>query len=168
MLPTLPNSPLLLHEIVQSDITSWSEQNKKDSQQRNVRPPEWLDKQRWTSRWIQDRETGDYLSSQPKHWQNSSSRKIKLDSILKIQHMSNGIPTSVYKLTLISFNCKYRSSFTASASNAAWKNEIVCSHWNAGITLSRLINKPVNNRLLAWYIISQTNIKKKKPQTWIA
>ena len=34
-----------------------------------------------------------------------------------------------------------------SASNAAWKNETVCSHWNITGTDLRLINSPVNSRL---------------------
>lgn len=36
---------------------------------------------------------------------------------------------------------------TARASNAAWKNEMVCNHRKAGVTESRLISNPVNRRL---------------------
>ena len=46
-----------------------------------------------------------------------------------------------------SCSCRYRSSFTASASNAAWKNEMVCSHWKSAGTDLRLMSSPVNRRL---------------------
>jgi len=48
---------------------------------------------------------------------------------------------------LCSLRDKYLSSFTASASKAAWKNDIVCRNCNRGVTVSRLISRPVNNRL---------------------
>jgi len=48
---------------------------------------------------------------------------------------------------LSSFNCRKRSSLTASASKAAWKNDTVCNHCNQGLTFDRLIKRPVNNRL---------------------
>ena len=50
-------------------------------------------------------------------------------------------------VTLSSFNCRKRSSLTASASNAAWKNETVCNHCSHGLTLDRLIKRPVNSKL---------------------
>lgn len=45
------------------------------------------------------------------------------------------------------FSWRYLSSLTAKASNAAWKNEIVCNHWSATGTVFLLISKPVNRRL---------------------
>lgn len=48
---------------------------------------------------------------------------------------------------LVSFSCKYRSSFTARASNAAWKNEKLCTQPTHGETVSRLIKRPANNKL---------------------
>ena len=50
-------------------------------------------------------------------------------------------------LTFVSFSCKYFNSFTARASYAAWKNELVSNHCNDGPRISLLINNPVNNRL---------------------
>lgn len=60
----------------------------------------------------------------------------------------------VTDITLISFNCRYLSSFTASASKAAWKNETVCNHWKAGVTVSLLIRRPVKRRL--WWLSINT------------
>lgn len=54
---------------------------------------------------------------------------------------------STVERTLCSFKLRYRSSFTASASKAAWKNDAVCSHLKAGVTELRLIRRPVNMRL---------------------
>jgi hypothetical protein len=50
-------------------------------------------------------------------------------------------------ITLNSFNCRYRNSFTARASKAAWKKEMVCKNWKAGITVARLMSRPVNSKL---------------------
>jgi len=66
------------------------------------------------------------LSPESEHRENSGSRDVELDAILKERRL---VMLSFLKdekqRTLISFNCKYLSSFTASASNAAWKNETV-------------------------------------------
>ena len=55
--------------------------------------------------------------------------------------------TSMLTPYFSSCSWRYLSSFTASASNAAWKNEMVCSHWKNSGTVFRLMSRPVKSKL---------------------
>lgn len=52
-------------------------------------------------------------------------------------------------VTLCSVRWRYRNSLTASASKAAWKNEIVFRKAQLP-RVSRLTNRPVNSKLFWW------------------
>jgi len=78
--------------------------------------------------------------------QNDCARRPNVDRIV-------AAGTSSSTPYLSSFNCRKRSSLTASASKAAWKNDTVCNHCNQGLTFDRLIKRPVNNRLNSMTIV---------------
>lgn len=140
--------PSLLHEEMQPDITHSSEKDEKDTKQRDIRPPEWLGNK--------------YEHSDHHTWSIIELTCALRPNVDKI--VAAGTSSSTPYLT--SFNCRYLNSFTARASNAAWKKEIVCNHWNATGTVSRLIKRPVNMRLYREVFFSKNVTQIPNKRTW--
>ena len=118
---------------MQDEIARDGESAKEDPEQRDVWPPERLSK-------------ADPSALTPRTLNVHGMMRLTPALRPNVERMA-AAGTSMLTPYFSSCSWRYLSSFTASASNAAWKNEMVCSHWKNSGTVFRLMSRPVNSKL---------------------